>query len=163
MSIKLTILDDKALTNALRKYGAKSEKAISEAVRVTATEIGSDANLSITRGSKTGRQYTYISEGKYTKIFSTQGLVKVIKNNGRNITHRASAPGEAPASDTGMLAGSIDVVKFSPLTYRVGTLLKYGRWLEYGTQKIAERPWLRPAVQRNKEEFFRRLRIAISS
>jgi hypothetical protein len=140
MSVKLTILDDKALTNALRKYGAKSEKAISEAVRVTAVEVQADSVKSIQRGSKTGRTYK-------------RG----------NITHRASAPGEAPATDSEILVGSIDTVKLTRLSYKTGTLLDYGRWLEYGTQKIAERPWLRPAVQRNKEEFFRRLRIAISS
>lgn len=162
MGIRLDITGNKALTDTFRKYGDKSIQAVETAVRVTALDVQADAVKSIQRGSKTGRVYAYVSEGEYTKIFSTQGLVKVIKNNGRNDTHQASAPGEAPATDTGRLAGSIDAVKLTRLNWEVGTLLKYGRYLEFGTQKIAERPWLRPAIQRGKAEFFRRLRAAIT-
>ena len=142
MAIRLDISGDKALVEALQKYGAKSVNRIEEAVQATAMDVMADSVKSIQRGSKTGITY---------------------KKTNPNRIHRASAPGEAPASDTGRLAGSIDAVKLTPLTWEVGTLLKYGEWLEYGTQKIAERPWLRPAVDRGRAEFFSRLRAALRS
>lgn len=64
--------------------------------------------------------------------------------------HRASAPGEPPASDTGRLLGSVETVLFdSGLVAEVGTGVEYGGHLEFGTVKMAPRPWLLPAFRRN--------------
>ena len=56
-----------------------------------------------------------------------------------------SAPGEPPHVQTGRLRGSVawEVVG---LLGRVGTNLRYGRWLELGAKKLAARPWLRVSV-----------------
>lgn len=65
--------------------------------------------------------------------------------------HRASAPGDPPATDTGQLAASI--------THRIGTdgrglfafvgsKLKKVRYLELGTSRIAPRPFLRRALRK---------------
>lgn len=88
---------------------------------VKATEaVRTEAIRLIVYGEKTGRMY-----GK----------------------HRASAPGEAPASDTGYLVNSIrtryDVVA---LTGTVVVGAEYGRFLEFGTQNMEPRPFLRPAL-----------------
>ena len=59
-----------------------------------------------------------------------------------------SAPGEPPHVQTGRLRASVafEVDKES-LTARVGTNVKYGRYLELGTRAgIAPRPWLRRAL-----------------
>lgn len=68
--------------------------------------------------------------------------------------HRASAPGDGPAPDTGRLRQSIGVESPSPLIRRVGTNVKYALYLEFGTRKLAPRPFVRPAV----EEFRQRRR-----
>jgi len=76
--------------------------------------------------------------------------VKLIQDNsdgrptirdGRTVN--VSKPGDPPNTDTGRLAQSIkfDFQK-NGLVGRVGTNLKYGKWLEFGTEKIAARPWL---------------------
>lgn len=58
-----------------------------------------------------------------------------------------SRPGEAPNTDTGRLVQSIKFdFKDGGLTGRVGTNLKYGRALEFGTSKMDPRPWLSTAV-----------------
>lgn len=57
----------------------------------------------------------------------------------------ASRPGAPPAPDTGALRRSIAVVPQGDDTIRVGTGLDYGRFLEFGTAKMAPRPHARPA------------------
>ena len=137
----MSISGQSELMARLQEAGSEARTRVSAIVRETAFDVQADAVESIQRGDKTGIVYT--------------------KSNPTR-THQASAPGEAPASDTGILAGSIDTQKVADLTYEVGTNLHYGALLEFGTLKIAERPWLRPAVDRNREEFFTRLRAALS-
>jgi len=63
---------------------------------------------------------------------------------GRNI-YRSAPPGAFPGVRTGLLRRSIGVVKATRgnLAVYIGTNVKYGRHLEYGTRKMAARPWLR--------------------
>ena len=72
-------------------------------------------------------------------------------------THRASAPGEAPAIDTGNLRGSISVAMTSPTSAMVSVGSEHGIYLEYGTRKMAKRPYIRPAVDEVKVKFLRAL------
>ena len=62
------------------------------------------------------------------------------------MTHIASAPGQYPASDTGRLAGSIKAI-ISGTTAIVGTNVAYGPMLEFGTSRMAARPWLLPSFK----------------
>jgi phage gpG-like protein len=59
-----------------------------------------------------------------------------------------SLPGEPPRKQTGRLRASVTYeVDEQALTARVGTNVKYGRYLELGTRRgIAPRPWLRRAL-----------------
>lgn len=50
--------------------------------------------------------------------------------------------------DTGRLRGSI-VTKTSHLEGTVGSNLEYAPYIEYGTHKVAARPFLRPAYEKN--------------
>lgn len=81
---------------------------------------------------------------------------KAMPRNLRGVgVHRASAPGEPPAVDTGLLRGSIQIdpsgLSQSMPTIRVGTNLVYARPLEYGTFRMAPRPYMRPALKRARE------------
>jgi hypothetical protein len=58
-----------------------------------------------------------------------------------------SKPGEPPHKQTGRLLGSVAFEVSDDLEGRVGTNLKYGRWLELGTRLMAARPWLRRALK----------------
>lgn len=73
-----------------------------------------------------------------------------------------SKPGEPPAVDTGRLRSSIthDVkVEGDEVIGLVGTATEYGLYLELGTNKMAARPFLRPAVFNNKDEIIKQLQI----
>ena len=81
-------------------------------------------------GPKTGRKY--LRRGK-TKT-------------GKPRFHRASAPGEAPATDTGFLMSGIRA-QMTDFTHGIITIAApYAGWLEFGTRKMEPRPYIRPAV-----------------
>ena len=56
-----------------------------------------------------------------------------------------SAPCDPPHLQTGHLRRSV-AWELAGMVARVGTNLRYGRWLEFGTSTIAARPWLRRAL-----------------
>jgi HK97 gp10 family phage protein len=67
------------------------------------------------------------------------------------VTHQASAPGDAPAVDTGRLRASITHdgphVTGDTIRGEWGTNVEYAAALEYGTRHIAPRPYMRPAEE----------------
>ena len=62
-------------------------------------------------------------------------------------THQASAPGEAPAIDYGVLANSIQVERESDLRQTVFTNTEYAVYLEFGTSRMSPRPFFGPAFE----------------
>lgn len=67
--------------------------------------------------------------------------------------HQASAPGEAPAVQTGYLKGSQFVEMDTDTTAIVGVGAEYGIHLEFGTVKMMARPFLRPAAEKVRAPF----------
>lgn len=66
------------------------------------------------------------------------------------ISHQASAPGQAPAAETGALIASYEVGVAMTADGPVGIIHSdspYAADLEYGTANIAPRPALTPAMQ----------------
>lgn len=65
--------------------------------------------------------------------------------------HVPSLPGEPPNADTHELDLSLDtIINQSRLSVSVVSRAPYGGYLEFGTSKMAARPYLRPALQRNR-------------
>ena len=64
-----------------------------------------------------------------------------------NVIHQASAPGEAPASDTGTLVNRMET-KFNEddVSGKLVANTNYAASLEFGTFKMEPRPFMRPAV-----------------
>lgn len=61
--------------------------------------------------------------------------------------HQASAPGESPASETGeLVANIVTEYDYSKLSGTVVAHVPYAAALEYGTEKMEPRPFLRPAL-----------------
>lgn len=69
---------------------------------------------------------------------------KIYKIRGKK--HRASAPGEPPANDTGELSRRINPVPVSKMHWKVVSSAEYAI-LEYGTAYTAARPYMRPAAK----------------
>jgi hypothetical protein len=84
------------------------------------------------------------------RILQTEKSGKVYIRRG--VAHKASAPGEAPASDTGDLARGITVV-INPqaLTARVNSGAAHSLPLEFGTPTIEPRPHMRVSLASQRE------------
>lgn len=75
--------------------------------------------------------------------------------------HQASAPGEAPAIDTSELVNSLGAKALKRLVWMVWAGAEYAIHLEYGTVKMAARPFMRPAAKRISKPFFTAMRRAL--
>lgn len=64
--------------------------------------------------------------------------------------HHASAPGEAPADDTGDLYDSIDSMQVGDVGY-ITASAPYADYLEHGTSRMAPRPFMGPAARKAVE------------
>lgn len=78
------------------------------------------------------------------------------RNLGEANLHRASAPGDPPAVRTGHLRRTVGLakpkraVKGNAKGWRITIKLEYAKPLEYGTSRMAERPYVRPALAKMK-------------
>lgn len=67
------------------------------------------------------------------------------------VGHIPSQPGQPPNADTHRLDTSIDVVvNKSNKSVSVISRAPYSAYLEFGTSKMVERPFMRPALRRNR-------------
>lgn len=115
--------------------------AVQEAVGLTlkahASIILNAAKRRIARGPKTGRVYRK-----------------------RGVDHRASAPGEPPATDTGrLIASGVSDGDVSGAFVRFDTV--YAAPLEFGTARIQPRPYLVPSAEEDKPEREADIRAAV--
>jgi HK97 gp10 family phage protein len=70
--------------------------------------------------------------------------------------HVVSRPGEPPNQDSGTLAGNIEVNQIKSLVVEISSNAPYSAALEFGTSKMAARPFMEPA-RRSTEPRVRQL------
>jgi HK97 gp10 family phage protein len=132
LNAKVTIEGLPQLEKKLKKLGIDVDKVTGKAVARVALKMESDAKRLISRGERSGRTY----------------------KRGRK-SHRASAPYEAPKTDTGNLVRNITTNFINRKKAEVGVFASrgamYGAWLEFGTRNIAPRPWLSRTYNANRE------------
>jgi HK97 gp10 family phage protein len=76
--------------------------------------------------------------------------------------HVASLPGQPPNWDTGMLANGIVTNKTGPMSAQVLSTAPHSLPLEFGTSKMAERPFMRPATARIRPKVDERVQAAVN-
>ena len=94
-------------------------------------------------GQRHGRRYKVPTTG--TRVGEGRSIA------GTGVWYTASAPGEAPANRLGGLRGSVDYKvhgEGKSLVGDVGTKLKYGAPLEFGTLRMSARPWLKKSFEK---------------
>lgn len=129
-NLSISLEGDEALIAALQDMTEDIEKAVSNVVMETAAGIEAGVKLRMQQGPATGRVYTR-----------------------RGVSHQASAPGEAPAPDTGALMGSVYHEMTGPLSAVTGSRMAYAAFLEWGTFTMAPRPAWTPEVEQTRSEF----------
>ena len=140
--VKVEIKGMKEVNAALQAYGKDLGNSLALIVDATALEAVTDVRKAIQGPPKTGREYA-------------RGVNK-------DKVHRASAPGEAPATDTGTLVNSIYNESRGKYSRAIGSRLDYAYYLEFGTFKMAKRPSWIPAVERAIPKMLKRVEIAIA-
>ena len=120
-------INDRELRELERELsGGPAQRRVESALRAGAFVVQSTAQRKILSGTKSGRTY----------------------KQGKKGTHRASAPGESPANRTGTLVRGIVIQPGDePLSYDVHSLADYAGFLEYGTSRMAPRPYLEPSAR----------------
>jgi len=130
MDIKFSVKNIKKVLSQLNKLEKDMEIPFQEIVKGGGQFIRGEAIKSIQAGAKSGIVYE--------------------KYNPRR-SHRASAPGQAPASDTGNLVSKIIVKQKSKNITNVESNADYSAFLEYGTSKMEPRPFMLPAFEKSKK------------
>jgi hypothetical protein len=69
---------------------------------------------------------------------------------------KPSKPGMPPNSQTGTLRRSHAWELNRPRVARYGVGVKYGPWLQHGTDRMAARPWLLIPIQRHRQRLNQR-------
>lgn len=132
MSIDLKIKDLKGFNKKLNDRLMKNK--VKEYVTRGTLMVQNTAKESIMKGG-TGRMYE-----KYEPRRS----------------HRASAPNQPPASDTGFLVSNItmdvDAKVDGSVVGQIISSAPYSKHLEFGTVNMTERPFMQPALQKNKRK-----------
>jgi hypothetical protein len=136
----VTLQGGDQLLSALRKISKDAEAEIALAVEATAIELRGEIVKGYQKGPASG-----VTREKY---------------NPRR-THTASAPGEAPATDTGRLASGTQYSMTGKATAEVSNAVKYGPYLEFGTQAIAPRPLWIPKTVEAQPKLVKRLEAAL--
>ena len=137
--VKIEINGLKEVQDAIRAYQGDISKQLGLIVNAAALEAVSDVRRAIQGPPKTGREYP----------------------RGRDKIHRASAPGQAPATDTGTLVSSIYNEDRGRNAKAIGSRLPYAFYLEFGTFKMDARPSWVPAVERAIPKMLKRVELAI--
>lgn len=140
--VKVEIKGLKEVQDAIRAYEGDISRQLGLIVNAAALESVNDVKKAIQGPPKTGKEYK--------------------RGENRDIVHRASAPGQAPATDTGTLVSSIYNQDRGYLSKAIGSRLPYAFYLEFGTRKIAPRPAWVPAVERAIPKMLKRVQVAIA-
>lgn len=129
MTVTTRIAGREKLEAALASKAKAYERAAAAGLQAWAMIVRNNAVTAVQKGPKSGREYK-------------RGTV----------THKASAPGQAPATDTGNLAASIGWnVDAGTLTAEVFASAAYAVHLELGTRHIQPRPFMVPALEASRK------------
>ena len=104
------------------------------------------------------RRSTTLVEGTAKKSIMKGGTGVTYQKYNPRRQHTASQAGEPPASDTGFLVSNITSNVKEQGTAVIGQIIAsapYAGYLEFGTSNIEKRPFMQPALERNRPKIKR--------
>ena len=130
------------LRKKLQNIPKKLLKPITNALDIAALQAATEAKRLVAKGPKSGILYQ-----KYVP---------------RRV-HRASAPGQPPATDTGRLVASIrHRVQEGGLVAEAFSDVAYAPHLEFGTRTMRKRPFLKPAFVKTRKRNLKNIANAVA-
>jgi HK97 gp10 family phage protein len=134
MRLEAKIEGVEELLKNIDRYSAQKQGEVQRVINSTANAIRTESMRSMKASPASGNTYAR-----------------------RSIRHTASSQGNPPRVDTGRLINSIKMI-FGRFEAIVGTNVDYGRHLEFGTKNMEPRPWLFPALERERRNFVSRIK-----
>lgn len=136
--MSFTVRGEAAANNALRNLAQNFRRGVLGGGHAAVAIVVRTAQQGILNGNKSGRVYT--------TFFRTNRATGGIFPVGNRSPHKASAPGEYSANDTGQLVSSIGGTN-SLLQMRVWARAPHAGFQEFGTRKMGARPNIANAVR----------------
>jgi hypothetical protein len=140
VDFSVTIEGLDALAHNTQAIQQSVQEELDKGLYASAQHVATEYKQSILGGPKSGRIYKR-----------------------RSVTHQASAPGEAPASDTGRLVNAIHVALDGTLAAVMRVTTAYAMVLEFGSRFIAARPAAVPALEKSRQWIIDRLALAMKT
>jgi len=84
------------------------------------------------------------------KTIAVEAALSITKGSVSGKNHVPSAPGQPPNADTNQLDRSIEPTPVQNHEVQVVATAPYAQHLEFGTSKMAARPFMRPALAENE-------------
>ena len=133
MTLRLKVVNKAEFEAKIDRQSVDVLKNLKAAVRVAANETRNEAVISILQNSRSGPQ---------------------VRRYNPTRTIRISAPGDAPAGDTGFLANNIHLVMDGDgMGADVESRADYSAALEFGTLNMPARPFLQPALEKGRAKY----------
>ena len=119
-------------------------------------------NKKLNKQLKNNKVKEYVTRGTMMvqntakKSIMAGGTGKTVQKYEPRRTHTQSAPNQPPASDTGFLVSQItmnvDVKTNGTVVGQIISAAPYSAALEFGTTQMTERPFMQPALEKNKRK-----------
>lgn len=139
--VKATVVGSVELQKNLKNISTKGKELIAHAVFKSVADVEKEAKTSIQRGAASGVVYR--------------------RYNPRR-DHKASSPGQPPASDTGFLVNNIKrKIDSDKMGGEIASRAFYSKFLEFGTSKMLPRPFMFPALEKHRAKIIKRISQAI--
>ena len=140
-SVKMVVVNKAQFDKRIQSHTHEVHRNLKRAVRVAANETRNTAVVSILQNARAGGESTRYNPQR---------------------TIRVSAPGDPPASDTGFLASNIHLVMDADgMGAKIERRAYYSAALEFGTLRMAARPFLQPALEQGRRKYERMFAKAV--
>lgn len=125
-----------------------------EELKANMAKLSKEYGAAVAKAAVAGAELVRGEAIKSIQSTSSGQRVTRYRAGGGQYEHTASAPGDAPNTDTGRLASSVQV-DVKPFGIFVGSTLQYAGHLEFGTSSMEPRPWLNPALESQRRNIER--------
>lgn len=127
--------------------------------------IGAKAHVARLRKLSGDSMVRAVGRGLFAagELIAVEAQISITSGSVSGKNHVPSKPGQPPNQDTGTLANNIEVAQVEPLVVEVSSNAPYSAPLEFGTSKMASRPFMGPARDAKKQEAIQLVRRAVDS